>query len=326
MRRLPVGALLALLLTAVPAVAQTPVLPPVERLLLSETFRLTEQLGEEVWPGWGVAPWEVLLVDADHEFLLHSPRAPAGFAELGRDELIGGRVLWRLRTVPPGLRATFPILGGPPLVVVGRLEATGLAPTDWVAMVLHEHFHQLQMSDADYYADIEALDLAGGDESGNWMLEFPFPYEDPVVAARFNGLCATILAALSGEVPAGWVGEALAGLAAVLPADAYRYLGLQLWQEGVARYVQYRAARIAGERFEPSPAVVALPGYRPFAEVAGELHQQILDELAEPRLAEQRRVAFYAAGAGLALLLDEQDPAWRDDYLKRKFALEELLP
>ena len=311
--------------------AETPSLPEPERLLLAEAFRLTTELAEEIWPGWGVAPWEVLLVGEEHEYLVNSPRRPEGFAELARDELLEGKVLVRARTVPPGLRATYPLLGGPPLVVVGGPQATGLDPTAWLAMVLHEHFHQLQMSDSDYYADVEALELSGGDQSGSWMLDFPFPYDDPEVEARFKGLCTAIRTALVGEVPpgevlTGRVAEAVAGLAAVLVDDAYRYLGFQLWQEGVARYVQYRAARLAGERFEPSPSVIALPGYRPFAEVATELREQILARLAEPRLEEQRRVAFYAVGAGLAMLLEEQSPDWRRGYLKRKFALEGLLP
>ncbi|MFQ5350391.1 MAG: hypothetical protein ACE5EG_08110 [Thermoanaerobaculia bacterium] len=293
---------------------------------MSETFRLAAELGEQIWPGWGVAPWEVLLVGEDNEYLINSPRRPEGFAEVETGELLEGTALVRARTVPPGLRATYPMLGGPPLVVVGRPETTGLDPAAWVAMVLHEHFHQLQMSDGDYYADIESLDLAGGDESGNWMLDFPFPYDDPRVETRFAGLSTTIRAVLEGDVPPAFLAEAMSGLAAVLPQDAYRYLGFQLWQEGVARYVQYQTARVAAESFQPSPAFAALPGYRPFAEVAAELRAQILRELAEPRLAERRRIAFYAAGAGLVMVLEEHAPGWRRGYLKRKFALEGLLP
>ncbi len=309
-----------------PAPAESPALAPADRVLLLETFRLAAELGEEIWPGWGVAPWEVLLVGERHEDLITSPRRPEGFAELERDEPLEGKVLVRARTAPPDLRATYPILGGPPVVVVGRPAATGLDPTAWVVMVLHEHFHQLQMSDSEYQTEVAALDLDGGDRSGNWMLDFPFPYDDPEVEARFKGLCTTIRAVLAGDVPAAFVAEALGGLAAVLPEDAYRYLGFQLWQEGVARYVQYRVARLAGESFEPSAAFVLLPDYRPFSDVAAELRAQILAELAAPRLAEQRRIAFYAAGAGLAMVLEEQSPGWRRGYLQRKFALEGLLP
>ena len=322
-RLLVATALLALL--ASPAVAE-PELTETDRTLLSETFRLAEELGEEIWPGWGAAPWEVLLVGAEHQFLVNSPRRPEGFTELARDELLEGRVLVAPRSVSPGLRATYPILGGPPVVVVGRPEATGLDPTAWVAMVLHEHFHQLQMSDSDYHADVAALDLAGGDESGQWMLDFPFPYDAPQVNTLFRGLTETIRAGLTGDVPPEWVVEAMGALAAVLPAAANRYLGFQLWQEGVARYVQLRVARVAGERFTPSAEFVALSGYRPFAEVADELERQILDELAAPRLAERRRVAFYAAGAGLAMLLDRHSAGWQELYPRRKFELEALLP
>lgn len=306
--------------------AAAPGLTPEDRVLLAETFRLAAELGEEIWPGWGVAPWEVLLVGEEHEYLVNSPRRPEGFELLGRDDQLGGKVLFRPRTVSTGLRATYPMLGGPPLVVIGRPAATGLDPTSWVVIALHEHFHQLQMSDSSYYADVAALDLAGGDETGNWMLDFPFPYEDPDVGKRFELLCATIRAVLLGDMPLGAVSGAMGSLAAALPDASARYVGFQLWQEGVARYVQYRAARLAGERFSPSAELAALPGYRPFAEVADELHLQILAELAEPRLAERRRVAFYAAGAGLALLVDEHVPGWRGRYLERKFALEGLLP
>ena len=323
--------LLILLVLPVPSVgAEEPAaaagLTAADRVLLSETFRLAAELGEEIWPGWQVAPWEVLLVGEEHEYLVNSPREPEGFVLLGRDEVVGGRVLARPRTVPPRLRATYPILGGPPLVVIGRPETTGLDPSSWVAIALHEHFHQLQMSDSSYYADVEALDLAGGDETGNWMLDFPFPYDDPRVDERFRGLCVTLRAVLAGDVPPSFVARALDTLAATLPDDAYRYLSFQLWQEGVARYVQYRAARVAGERFAPSPEFTALPGYRPFSEVAEDLRREILAELAEPRLAERRRVAFYAAGAGMAMLLDELSPGWRRGYLERKFALEAMLP
>ncbi len=50
------------------------------------------------------------------------------------------------------------------------------------------------------------------------------------------------------------------------------------------------------------------------------------ESLAEPRLAERQRVAFYAAGAALAELLDDTAPLWRERYLSRKFALGEALP
>ena len=73
--------LLTAVLAASPALA-APELPTADQVLLSETFRLATELGEEIWPGWGVAPWEVLLVGEEQEFLVNSPRLPEGFDQL----------------------------------------------------------------------------------------------------------------------------------------------------------------------------------------------------------------------------------------------------
>jgi hypothetical protein len=43
---------------------------------------------------------------------------------------------------------------------------------------------------------------------------------------------------------------------------------------------------------------------------------------APPWLAEKKRVAFYAVGAAIALLLDETSPGWKTDYFLRPFAVD----
>src|SRR5256885_8586199 len=55
---------------------------------------------------------------------------------------------------------------------------------------------------------------------------------------------------------------------AALSADDYRYLSFQLWQEGVARYVEYRAAAIAAREYTPSPGFRALPDYADYRATA----------------------------------------------------------
>ena len=76
-----------------------------------------------------------------------------------------------------------PVFGPPATIVVGTPEATERAPTMWLQVLLHEHFHQWQMRDPAYFEATAALDLADGDTSGRWMLEYPFPYEDAAFAA-----------------------------------------------------------------------------------------------------------------------------------------------
>jgi hypothetical protein len=56
--------------------AQSPALPDADRTRLAESFRLAATVGDAVWPGWGSVPFEVVLVVADHEFLVRPARTP----------------------------------------------------------------------------------------------------------------------------------------------------------------------------------------------------------------------------------------------------------
>jgi len=63
-------------------------------------------------------------------------------------------------------------------IVVGQAENTSAkTSSSWVITVLHEHFHQLQDSQPNFYSDVNALNLARGDQTGMWMLNYAFPYE-----------------------------------------------------------------------------------------------------------------------------------------------------
>jgi hypothetical protein len=106
-----------------------------------------------------------------------------------------------------------------------------------------------------------------------------------------------------------------------LSPDDYRYFSFQLWQEGIARYTEYRIAKMAAQRYKPSRAFRRLADYQPFAEVADEIKTQILKELQAGRLAEDKRVLFYALGGGEGLLLDRVNPRWRKHYFVEKFYL-----
>src|SRR2546427_13147594 len=109
------------------------------------------------------------------------------------------------------------------------------------------------------------------------MLNYPFPYDSAPVATRFGALARVLARAVTGldgnqRVPAATLtayAEARAALQAALSADDYRYLSFQLWQEGVARHVEDRAAAVAAREYTPRPGVPAppaSPAYRAPAE------------------------------------------------------------
>lgn len=314
--------------TATPiATPATPTLASDDRIRIAEAFRLGDAIGDSIWPGWTAAPFAVLLVTPEREFLVRHPRPSAEFTRIGYDSLLRSDVLVRDRTLSPSLLATFPAVGGVSTIVVGQPRATGKSSTEWVLTLLHEHFHQLQTSRPGYYARVEALGLARGDQTGMWMLNYAFPYDSSMVQARFGALAAHLDSALSAFAPdvrrSHWLAArvARAALRAALSPDDERYLAFQLWQEGVARYTELRAARFAARRFTPSAAFLALPDFVPFDAAAARIESGIHTGL-RGSLARDRRVAFYPVGAATALLLDEENAEWKEGYFGGEMKLE----
>ncbi|MGH2569216.1 MAG: hypothetical protein ACRDGA_12840 [Bacteroidota bacterium] len=301
---------------------------PEDRVRLREVFRLAESVQDSVWRGWSKAPFAVLLVTPDHEFLLRHPRATHDFDTVGYDDAFQSLLLYRKRLFGQNLLATFPAINGYVTIVVGQLKNTNLPnSTAWILTLLHEHFHQLQMSQPNYFADTEALGLSRGDQTGMWMLNYPFPYDSALVNERFSTLCIALSEALEAspdEFPAKLSAYRAArrDFQQSLSPDDYRYFSFQVWQEGVARYAEWRVAKHAASHYHPTQETRALSDYRPFAVAADSLRAGILGRLPRLSLAGEQRTAFYPFGAAEAMLLDRANPRWQELYLKNKFFLE----
>jgi hypothetical protein len=319
-----------LLLSAQPIRAQgKPNLPYIDRVRLAEAFRIGETLGNRIWAGWNKAPFAVLLVTPENEFLIRHPKPSADFNLINYDPLLKSNVYYRKRTQPQNLLATFPIVGGIPTIVVGQAENTDKrTSTPWVVTVLHEHFHQLQYSQPSYYDDVNALGLSRGDQSGMWMLNYPFPYDWPEMKEHFSLLSRSLADALQARSKSEFSAKLSAylrqrqELEKTLSPDDYRYFSFQMWQEGIARYTEYRIAGLAAGGYKPGKAFRTLNDYQPFAEVAGKIKSGILNELTTGELADYKRVKFYALGAGEGLLLDRINRRWRRRYFVDKFYLD----
>lgn len=302
-----------------------------DRVRLAEANRLRRAVANQVWAGWAV-PFAVLLVTDSSEFLIWHPRPSAEFVSVGRDSLLETEVFVRSRQFAPNLLATFPAVGGVPTIVVGRPEATGRSSTGWVVTLLHEHFHQMQYSRPGYYEGVNGLGLSRGDQTGMWMLNFPFPYDSARVEGAYRAVAGTLAALLAGSTNVG-VGSGRDSLAAqwnrlhsVLGADDLKYLEFQLWQEGVARYIEILVAEAAARTHRPSAEFTQLPDYRTYSEVATRTRAQMMAELREPKLGEIKRVSFYSLGAGLALALDRLEADWRSRYFLDPFVLRPPFP
>lgn len=313
---------------AIQASSQTPTLSETDRIRIAEAYRLAQAIQNDIWDDWDQAPFAILLITLDHEFLIGHPNPSDNFTKSEHDALLESDIYYRKRVLAPHFLATFPADNGLSTVVVGQAENTNKSSTPWVVTLLHEHFHQLQSAQPDQQAAVEALDLAGGDQTGMWMLNYPFPYDSTDVVRAATALQHAALAALESrgtatfsEKHASFL-QAKDQLRAILPEKDYRYLSFQLWKEGISRYTEYHVARVAAQHHQPSAAFQALPDYLPYDEVAEEIEARILRELKENDLRERKRVAFYALGAAEGLLLDEANPEWRKQYFTDYFYLE----
>jgi hypothetical protein len=308
--------------------ATTPRLPREDRVRIAEALRLVHHLGDRIWPGLANTPMPLLLVRDSAEFLIGQSPAGEGFAPVGQDRILRLPVFTRPRRLSPTMIATFPI-GGPPTIVIGRAERTGKTSTDWVLTLLHEHFHQWQYTRPDYYTGVSRLDLSQGDSTGMWMLNYPFPYDSAPVAEAITRWAAALRAALvqprASGAELGQVVRARDALRRQLSSADYRYLDFQLWQEGVARYIQYRTAQLAGEQGRPSAEFQALPDYRSYRAAAARGRADLLRELQQIDPRQNRRVSFYPLGAAIALLLEETRPDWKAAYSRNPFSLASLL-
>jgi hypothetical protein len=195
--------------------------------------------------------------------------------------------------------------------------------------LLHEHFHQWQYSQPNYYAGVAGLNLAHGDTTAQWMLDYPFPYDSAPVRRAMRRLANSLLRALDAK-PTARVGAITDVLSARnllrnrLTAADYRYFEFQLWQEGVARFIEYAAARAGAESGQPSAEFRSLPDYEPYSKAADRARRIVRRELEHLNLGRDRRVAFYPVGAAIAMLLDTTRSDWKQIYTVCPFTLPPL--
>ena len=287
--------------------ASTPsALPAVgPHLAAVRSFSATE--GEKLWTGYASAPFGFLLVtDSEETLLCHDP-APDGFTAAGKDTSTGCDRHSRARTGLPGtLLAAMPIFGPPGVIVMGTPQSTGRTEASWVRTILHEHFHQWQYALPDYFNRTKALGLHDGDETGMWVLNYAFPYENPVIIAAFTNASAKLAEAVKArgtpEFPSAvdrYI-DSRKALARLAGERNWRYLDFQLWQEGVARWTEIQLGK-AYDRHD-------------VRESARKLEEATIKALASPDLVGKKREVVYAHGAAEAMLLEACGLDWRAAY------------
>ncbi|HEY1680103.1 MAG TPA: hypothetical protein VGF98_00485 [Candidatus Tumulicola sp.] len=158
-----------------------------------------------------------------------------------------------------------------------------------------------------------------------WMLNYPFPYSDAKVDAAFAALShqlAKALATSDSAAEATTFVTMLRSFSASLPEGDRKYFAFQCWQEGVARYTEFAIAKAAAQAHasnetfltDAQASLLAADSDRTYAHVIADLNDA-------PAVARDKRVAFYAFGAGEAMLRDRVRQGWHANYLDPRLDL-----
>ena len=298
-----------------------------DRFRISEAMKISRLFGEQIWKGLDKAPFALILVTDSLEFLINHPTPTQDFLFLKNDSLFPLPVYYRKAVFDKHFLATFPAVNGVNTIVVGTPENTGLISPVWIITVLHEHFHQFVNSSPGYFDSVNQLDLSGGDKTGMWMLQYPFPYSDSTVNYFYRLYSRSLQNALFSAGKDSFALHVKSSAAArkqvqqrLRPAD-YKYFSFQVWQEGIARYTEYKFLELLKE-YVPSKGVASLPDFIPFETYRTLFFKAHSSRIAGWMLDEHARECFYDIGLGEGLLLDQVNPNWRDQYLQERFYVE----
>ncbi len=319
---------LALLFTLCFIHGQTPPLMRLDdKIRIKEAINISNQVGDKIWKGINEVPFVVLLVTDSIEFLINHPYPSNDFKISEHDTILNTKIYYRTRQFQKSFLATFPAVNGINCVVVGTPENTKKTSTDWTLTLLHEHFHQFQFTYPDYYKSVNNLDLSGGDETGMWQLNYDFPYENESIINQYKKYIESLFKAVSSIDKQTFKKEVKkyfkerSKFKTLLKPTDYSYFSFQIWQEGIARYTEYKFLQII-DSYQPSEEMKALKDFISLAKHKDFFLQRERNSLLNLKLNTDKRICFYAIGFYEGLLLDKINPKWQNKYLTEKFYIE----
>ena len=301
-----------------------------DKVRIAEAEKIADKYGDEVWKDWSRVPFTLLLITDKYEFLINHPNPSDDFKKLGYDSLLKSDVYYRDKTFNEHFLATFPAVNGVNTIVVGIPENTGRSSIAWIFTILHEHFHQYQYSHPDYYPAVDSLGLSGGDNTGMWMLNYKFPYDNKEADEQYGIMLKAMKDVLEFygtkeyEMMLSDFKNERAKFKRLLDEKDYAYFSFQNWQEGIADYTEMKLMELLQkDKYEVSDAVKRLSDYIPLDSFTVKYYNNKINLAQYEELNKDKRVCFYTSGSLEGLILDKVNPDWRDLYFKKKFYMEE---
>jgi len=302
-----------------------------DKVRINEAIKISGFVSDNIWKDWSQTPFVILLVTDSTEYLINHPYPSSDFSQSYFDSYLNTNVYSRKRVYPTGFLATFPAVNGVSCVVVGTAENTKKDNIDWVITLLHEHFHQYQNNYPGYLEGVDNLDLKNGDESGMWMLNYNFPYEDTQIISAFEDMKFKLNTAFLKNDEKNFRGKVKQYLKSknkfkkLLSEKDFRYFDFQLWQEGLARYTEYKVlSYLENNGYKFSDEFTSISDSLNLKKHYQQTMLNLVKEFEDVELNNYKRVSFYSFGAIEGLVLDTYNKKWRNKYFKNMFSTTKL--
>lgn len=298
-----------------------------DKIRIRESIKILDHC-KGIWNGWNETQFAVLLVTDSIEYLINHNNPTADFQLSHFDTLLNSNIYTRPKTFNSSLLATFPAVNGLSTIVIGTPENTGKSGIEWVITMLHEHFHQFQYSDENYLANVDALDLAGEDKTGMWMLNYNFPYEDELISKQYQAVILSVKNALLNANSSDFDSLMKSYLTerekfkSLLNENDYKYFSFQVWQEGIARYTELKIAECLKNGYTFSEAFRNIENINSTDSIYENVYRKQIARADNQILSKDKRNCFYTLGAIEGMLADVAKPEWRNRYLNEMFYME----
>jgi hypothetical protein len=299
-------------------VADSALLTPDDKAILTEVLRLQSDLGEVLWPGFGAADIPIVSYDDQYEYLVGEETAPSFWTKVEGDEFEQRPYYRRVSSRPQSfaIRVDSRWAGSmSSLAYLNRRGPLRMIREFYIPLVLHEMFHAFQATEApEHFHQARAVYAA---ESRYPAKEAAFITAwDREGALLAEALGVTDRAALTVKVREFLEARAGRRAQAGLTPDLVAFERELEWLEGLAKYVEDRVSDLAtARRRDPRYASYRLPYWR----------QADTFRLSKQLGRQDGDLRFYLSGMAQARLLDVLRPGWKRKIMHPGIYTEDLL-
>lgn len=294
----------------------TGVLSLEDRQHLSRSFAVIDEHKSHIWPNWVDTPKDIVIQNEKYRMEIKSSPISDASNRYWAFQFNRIHISQKKRTITPV--HTLALEGKNPQIIVSREFFEQAPRAFWLGTLAHEHFHQWQMSRSNYFDAVTKLSINNNYSNCGWMIDYPFPFHQDAVGKILIELSSLHrLKDVEPKQKMDIIHRSLNQLKTILSKEEWDYVAFQIWQEGIARYVEYT---FLNELLQKEQRRNPQDG-----SMTAQL-QTYISHLFEPATSiafPMNREIFYRIGLGIGLVLEQQKEGsnWKEIYANHPISL-----